>query len=294
MAAGCCATAESAQSVLAKCCAMLSAQLPADDEAEFGGQMAPALAASPEFRTLACMKKGLLVGALMCAACVGQSANEKFAADVPQRLAKLKPLHMPFHTEGLTKREVAEVRELAHALQLLDDVYWRQIDPEALDMYKRLKASGKTDSAEARYLEINGSRYDLFADNEPFVGTTPQPPGKNFYQPYGSFTSAKELEEYAAAHPEQKQALYSPSTVVKKNGNGLTTVSYHVEYARWLKPAAESLRKAAALSDDPQFAKFLTARAEALLSDDYYASDIQWLDLKSPKIDIIYAPYRSE
>src|SRR5437588_11559738 len=136
------------------------------------------------------MKRALLLGALVCAICTGQSTSTKFAADIPERLAKLKPVHMPFRTAGLTKRQVAEVRELAHALQLLDDVYWRQIDPEALEMYKRLRASGKGESAEAKYLEINGSRYDLFADNEPFVGTTPQPPGKHFYQPYGSFTSA--------------------------------------------------------------------------------------------------------
>ena len=56
---------------------------------------------------------------------------------------------------------------------------------------------------------------------------------------------------------------------------------------------AKDLRDAAALSDDPAFAKFLNLRADALLSDDYYPSDIAWLDLENPKFDVIFAPYET-
>src|SRR6202035_2960720 len=66
-----------------------------------------------------------------------------------------------------------------------------------------------------------------------------------------------------------------------------------VEYAEFLKPAATALRDAAALSDDPRFAKFLRLRADALLTDDYYQSDLAWLDLINPKFDLILAPYET-
>jgi hypothetical protein len=56
---------------------------------------------------------------------------------------------------------------------------------------------------------------------------------------------------------------------------------------------AKALREAAALSDDRAFANFLNLRAAALLSDDYYASDLAWLDLKDPKFDVIFAPYET-
>ena len=59
--------------------------------------------------------------------------------------------------------------------------------------------------------------------------------------------------------------------------------------SRWRK----DLYDAAALSDDPAFAKFLSLRADALLSDDYYPSDIAWLDLENPKFDVIFAPYET-
>jgi hypothetical protein len=53
------------------------------------------------------------------------------------------------------------------------------------------------------------------------------------------------------------------------------------------------LREAAALSDDKAFAEFLRARADALLTDDYYKSDLLWVDLKDPKFDVIFAPYET-
>ena len=60
----------------------------------------------------------------------------------------------------------------------------------------------------------------------------------------------------------------------------------------WSRPRA-TLREAAALSDDPAFANFLRLRADALLTDDYFKSDLAWLDLKNPKFDVIFAPYET-
>ena len=68
---------------------------------------------------------------------------------------------------------------------------------------------------------------------------------------------------------------------------------YHSQFVEFLRPAAAALRKAADLSDDPAFAEFLRLRADALLTDDYYKSDLAWLDLKDPKFDIIFAPYET-
>ena len=102
------------------------------------------------------------------------------------------------------------------------------------------------------------------------------PPGRNLY-PAG-LTSAQ-IEAYVKAHPAEKDAIYSPYTVLRWNGSKkLEAIPYHVEYKKWLEPAAQSLREAADLSDDKDFAKFLRMRADALLSDDYYPSDLNgWI-----------------
>ena len=70
-------------------------------------------------------------------------------------------------------------------------------------------------------------------------------------------------------------------------------MKYHEEYRDLLRPMAQALRDAAALSDDAAFAGFLRLRADALLTDDYYKSDLAWLDLKQPKFDVIFAPYET-
>src|SRR5262249_14083108 len=124
-------------------------------------------------------------------------------------------------------------------------------------------------------------------ENRPLVGMDGFPPGRALYP--GGLTR-QEIEAYVAKHPEKKAQIYSPYTVIKRQGDDLVAVPYHVEYAQWLKPAAAALREAAALSTDSAFANFLRLRADALLTDDYYKSDLAWLDLENPKFDLIFAP----
>ena len=210
------------------------------------------------------------------------------ATDIPQRLARWKPVGMPFHPETLSARERQEVEKLVEASRDMEAIYWQQSDPEALELYKTTK-----DPNLRLLLFINGARFDLIDDNKPFVGSKPIPPGRNLY-PEG-LTSAQ-IEAYVKAHPAEKEAIYSPYTVLRWEGTPggkLAAIPYHVEYKKWLEPAATSLREAADLSDDPDFAQFVRMRADALLSDDYYPSDLKWLDLKNPKIDVIFAPYET-
>ena len=198
---------------------------------------------------------------------------------------------MPFHQQGLTSREIALVRKLVDAANYIERIYWRQSDPEGLRLYVSLQGSTKPEDVKLRrLLKINGSRYDLVDEMKSFVGTAPPPPGRALYPPG---LTREDLEKYVAEHPQEKAALYNDFTVVRKKGNALVAIPYHVEFARFLKPAAKALREAAALSDDPAFTKFLGLRADALLTDDYYDSDLAWLDLNNPKFDLILAPYET-
>jgi len=196
---------------------------------------------------------------------------------------------MPFNSAGLSTRERKMIEKLVDACREMENIFWRQSDPEGLDLYKSLE--GSTDPGDVqlrRILMINGSRFDLLDDNKPFVGTKPMPPGHGFYP---EDLTQKEIEQYVKDHPEKKNEIYSPYTIVRRKGNDLIGVPYHVAYRTFLEPAAKDLREAAALSDDPAFAKFLRMRADALLDDDYFQSDLAWVELKNPKFDVIMAPY---
>jgi hypothetical protein len=217
------------------------------------------------------------------------TSNLVVSPNLATELAKFRPVRMPFDKTKLSAREQQLVNKLVEASQCLESAYWRQSDPEGLALYHSLAGStAPRDVQLRRFLMINGSRYDLIANDAPFVGTTPEPPGRGFFP---ADMARDEFDKYVAAHPNQKAALYDPYTIVRRNGSTLEAVPYHVAFRRWMEPAAKALREAAALSDDPAFAKFLNMRADALLSDQYFDSDLAWIDLKDPKFDVIFAPY---
>jgi hypothetical protein len=207
------------------------------------------------------------------------------ASDIEQRLAKWQPVKMPFNSAGLTARERQMVEKLVEASRYLDSIYWRQSDPEALTLYK-----STSDEKLRRLIMIHGSRFDLLEENHPFAGTEPMSIGRGLY-PKG--LTRAQIEQYVKDHPEKKAEIYNPFTVVERRGNDLVGRPYHEAYRQFLDPVVRLLREAAALSDDKAFAEFLRARADALLTDDYYKSDLLWVDLKDPKFDVIFAPYET-
>ncbi len=218
-------------------------------------------------------------------------ANLPVVPDLAQRVAKFKRVEMPFHSADFTSRENQMVLKLVDASRYLEDIFWRQTDPEGLALYQSLAGSKRPEDELLRqYLWINASRFDLLDEHKPFVGTAPMPPGGGFY---AEGLTREQIEQYVKEHPEKKAEIYSNTTIVRRRGDQLEGVPYHIAYRSFLEPAAEDLREAAALSDDPAFARFLRLRADALLSDDYFASDLAWVDLKNPKFDVIFAPYET-
>jgi len=242
--------------------------------------------------------KHLLAGLLLLATATGfaQPAPDvaallKTVPDLTAKLARFKPVRMPYDAAALSERERQMIDQLVIACRELENIYWRQADPDALALYNALEPD-KTPLAQnlRRYLFINGSRFDLVDENKPFVGTAPMPPGRAIY-PAG--LTRDEIERYVAKTPSRRQVVYNPYTMVSRQGGDLVGEWYHSRFVEFLRPAAAALREAADLSDDPAFAAFLRLRATAILTDDYYNSDIAWLDLKDPKFDLIYAPYET-
>jgi hypothetical protein len=219
-------------------------------------------------------------------------SKSEVVPDLAQRVARFKQIKIPFHSMELTHNQRKMISKLVDAAGLLDCIYWRQSDPQGLQLYVSLaKSRDPQDVLLRRYLKINGSHFDLVDDDKPFVGTTPMPPGRGFF-PEDMTKDA--FDAYVAQHPSQRAALYDPFTIVERKDELLEAVPYHVAFKDFLDLMAQDLRDAADLSDDdPAFGKFLRLRANALLNDNYYPSDLAWLDLENPKLDIVFAPYET-
>jgi hypothetical protein len=168
---------------------------------------------------------------------------------------------------------------LIEASGIMDDLFWRQAFN---DGYADWLAS--IEGAEARrFAELNYGPWDRLANDAPFIeGFGPKPLGANLYPPDMS------KDEFESAYLPGKQGLYS--LVRRGNAGELVLVPYHVAYKDELQQAAELLREAADLAEDPAFATYLKLRAAALISDDFQASDLFWMDVKSNEIDVVIGP----
>ncbi len=211
--------------------------------------------------------------------------------DLPERLARWKPVDMAFDATGLSPRDRQLVDKLVDACRDLENLFWRQSDPESIAVYRALEGSTEPRArALRRLLWINGERWDLLDAHRPLYGKTPMPPGRALYP---ADLTREEVEAYVAKHPEERKAIYSPWTVVRRKADRLEAVPYHVAYKAWVDPASRKLSEAASLSDEPGFAKYLGLLSKALTTDDYYEADSAWLDLDAPRIDLVFAPYET-
>src|SRR5438034_10653585 len=98
------------------------------------------------------------------------------ASDLAVRLARWKPVEMPFDASALDARQRREVEKLVDAARQLELSYWQQSDPTALSLYRSTK-----DPQLRRMLMINGGRFDLIDENKPFASDQPFSPGRNLY-----------------------------------------------------------------------------------------------------------------
>lgn len=178
----------------------------------------------------------------------------------------------------LSENERKMIPILIKAAKIMDDLFWY----EAYGNKEQLLAES-TNAQLRRFIEINYGPWDRLNGNKPFVpGLGEKPAGANFYP---ADMSKEEFEESDLAN---KSSLY---TFIRRKEDGqLIAVPYHEQFKKEVEQAADLLKEAADLAEDPGLEKYLSLRAEALLTDEYQPSDLAWLDMKDNTIDMVIGP----
>ncbi len=220
------------------------------------------------------MKKIVLMSFALFALVLNAQVSKN---EIAKRLGSYKVVKLTTDISNLTPYQQAGLKHLLDAARVMDDLFYEQsYGPRAL------VDSIKDDKTRA-FAQINYGPWDRLNDMQPFLkGIGPKPKGANFYPKdmlAAEFDSLKD--------PKKKD----PYTVIVRDEKGQLKVVPYSEHYMQLHMAAASLRMAAiALGEDTSFAKFLRLRAEALITNDYDASDRAWLDLKDNAFDIIIGP----
>ena len=232
-------------------------------------------------------------------ATVAGAAEVRPVADIERRVAQFRPTPLSADLSALGEQERRALAELVEAARPLDQIFLRQAWTGNPDLRRQLAAyRGPHAAATLAYFDINFGPWDRLAEWQPFVGDRPRPAGAGFYP---EDLTREAFEGWLAKHPGDRARLTSTTTVIRRGSRGrvgqgqgdeLIAVPYSLEYEAWLGPAADHLRQAAAMTGNASLKRFLASRAAAFASDDYYASDMDWMDLDSP-IEITIGPYET-
>ena len=205
--------------------------------------------------------------------------------------AQIAVVDMAPDTSFLTVEEARVVNLLNEAAGLMSKIYFRQISEANPALRAEIEAGDNPDKEILLNLfDLHFGPWDTLDHDKPFYGSAEKPAGAAFYP---ADMTKEEFDAHIAAHPEDKDAFVSGYTVIRRDEKGaLKAIPYAVYYKEWLEPAAALLREAAAITKNASLKRFLSLRAESFLSDDYYESEMAWMDLDGP-IEIAIGPYET-
>jgi hypothetical protein len=192
---------------------------------------------------------------------------------------------------GLTDGEQEALRHCVRAAEIMTDLYLAQMDPE--NATRRAALEQRTDDEGKdllKYFNVNGGPWNGFDEDKPFISGVGKKPKAGAFYP-ADLTDA-EWNEWLVKHPADRESFESRTTIIKRTDEGgLVAVPYAVEYEKFLKEAADELCAAAALLPDGTLKKFLELRATAFLSNDYWDSDIAWIETDGDPFEVTVGPY---
>ena len=243
------------------------------------------------------MRKPLVLLAL-AAAMPNPSDAESIAprhaqpADELRRMAaRFAPVEIGADLSKLPPEEQKALAKMVEAARLVDGIFLRQAWAGNGDLLLDL-AADRSELGQARlhYFLINKGPWSRLDHDAPFIaGAGDKPEGANFY-PLDSTKS--EIEAWMKSLPEaERTAAQGFFTTIRRDSKGkLTAIPYNIEYQGELQLAAGALREAAALTKQPTLKKYLETRAAAFLSNDYYDSDMAWMELDA-SVEPTIGPY---
>lgn len=196
---------------------------------------------------------------------------------VSQRLPIYEKVRLSTDLNLLTPNERQVLPLLIEAAQIMDELFWKQAYPQRDSLLATIKDEKTKD-----FVRINYGPWDRLNGDKPFVaGVGVKPLGVNFYP---ADMTKEELEK---SDVKDKNGLYS---VIRRENGKLVAIPYRVYFATELQKASSLLKQAALITDNEGLKKYLNLRADALITDNYTASDYAWLDMKSNGLDIIIGP----
>ncbi len=236
-----------------------------------------------------------LVSALLLTATLASAAEALLPneAELRAMTARFAPVTVKVDTTALPANEKLALAKMVEAAKFMDTLFMRQVAAGNGTVLNRLlEDETPLGLARWKYYRINRGPWSRLDENRPFVPFVgPKPPGANFYP---ADATREEIEKWINSLPtDEKAAATGFYTIIRRNpAGGFMTVPYSVEYQPELIEAARLLNEAAAATTQSTLRNFLEKRARAFLTNDYYDSDMAWMELDAT-IEPTIGPYET-
>ena len=243
------------------------------------------------------MNKLLIALALLLCfvlSCKKQQEESVAKMDLKNKIDRFAPTELSADLSCLSRDDKIVLDKIVQSAELMDHIYLHQVWNGNYDLLEKLQ---KNTSEEGKlryfYFLMNMGPWSQVDNNEAFVDGVPKvkPLGANFYP---ADLTRDEFENWVKnLSVSEKEKAKGFFYVIRRDSKGnLITVPYSNEYRRWLEPASKLLNEAAEVTTNKSLKKYLKLRAKAFLSNDYYESDVAWLELDSP-IEVVIGPYET-
>ena len=221
--------------------------------------------------------------------CAEKQSDEETIKMLKDKIAQFAPTEIKYDDSILDERQKVVVEKLYQAALVMDEIFCDQVYAKNKQIREKLKKSDSAvDKAVLEYFDIMVGPFDRLNHNRPFYGDELKPLGANFYP---ADMSKSDFWDWLKEHSEDEKAFTSEFTVIRREGEALKAIPYSEYYKEPLERAAKLLKEAAEFADNSSLKKYLLSRAEAFLTNDYYQSDMDWMDLKDNLIEVVIGPY---
>ncbi len=209
-----------------------------------------------------------------------------------EKIARFVPTALKYDSSTLDEREKIVVEKLYLASKIMDELFLDQVYSKNYEIRKSLMEQAANGSEKAKLelelFTIMFGPFDRLDHDAPFIDTLKKPLGANFYP---EDMTKEEFEKWIKDNPNDEKAFTSEFTVIRRQDGKLTAIPYSEYWKDKLTEASKLLKEAAEYADNQSLKKYLNSRADAFLSNDYFQSDMDWMDLKDHKIEIVIGPY---
>lgn len=214
--------------------------------------------------------------------------------DIAERLQQFPRTEIDYDRSLLTENEKRIVAKLIDASRYIDDIFWLQSANEnpqtRADLAKDAPGSPQIKLG-LEYFDLMKGRWDRLKEDEPFIAPFgkggAKPKGAGFYP---ADMTKEEFESWIKDHPDDTARFQDLFTVIHRDGAKLIAIPYSDEYRDPLTRAGQEMKEAAEMTDNASLRDYLNKRADSFLSNNYYDSDIAWMNVDSP-IEPVIGPY---